>query len=145
MMSNLGGYQIMTKAAKLVGGPENLCALVLASGYIGGSYIKKGVHKLFSINTEKDAADNNESNHMKSIYTVLNECTNQDGLSLKAGDEIRVLYSDNDIGLIEVIGDNNSPYIVSTDVLTSAIDMAIDNDKSTEELTKKIDSVNEKE
>ena len=47
-------------------------------------------------------------------------------LHFKVGDQFKVLDVDGDAGLIEIIGDNNSPYFVSLKFLSSISDYKID-------------------
>ena len=63
-------------------------------------------------NTEKAAV----------IYTVCVEGTSNEGLHFKVGEKFKVLDDDGDAGLVESIGDNNSPYFVSLKYLSSISD-----------------------
>ena len=56
------------------------------------------------------------------IYTVNAEGTSNEGLRFKVGDKFKVLDVVGDAGLIEIIRDNNSPYFVSLQFLSSISD-----------------------
>lgn len=51
-MSNLGNYITITKACKMVGGPEMFVGLVFATGFIGGFVVKVGIEKVKAIKEE---------------------------------------------------------------------------------------------
>ena len=116
-MSNLGAYQWITSASKKVGGPVNLLLLVGAAGAVIGKLgeigVKKGVEAIKSHLTSKKKADNSTER----IYSVTADGKNNEGVSFVVGDHYRRLVRDNDSVLIEKIGDNNNPYVVSADFL----------------------------
>lgn len=112
-MSNLGAYQWMTSAAKMVGGPINLLILTGATGavaYKTGELIvkwciKKHKTTCFIIEDKKE------------FYNVTSTGRSNEGVKFDVGDRIFVLEEDGDSVLIEKIGDTNSPYFVSTKFL----------------------------
>ena len=113
-MSNLGWYQVMTTAAKKVGGPKNLFFLTLGAGgaiYKCGEVIIKKAYR-----TVKGLTDKSETSQ---IYNVVADGKDGKNLVFKAGDTYRVLESDGESVLIEKIGDTNNPYFVSADFLRS--------------------------
>lgn len=124
-MGNLGWYQILTTMAKKVGGPKTLIGLLVGGGAIlgggavvGGSAIKKKVSSELEKKKKIEQA--------AVVYTVKAEGTSNEGLHFKVGDQFKVLDVDGDAGLIEIIGDNNSPYFVSLKFLSSISDYKID-------------------
>ena len=117
-MGNLGAYQAITTASKAVGGPERLVALIATGGYLAGRGIEAGCKKVVPIVKRKLGL---EHDHASGTYSVITEVTDEQGLTLHVDDEIRVLESDEDAILIEVIDDDKSPYFVSLDTLKSAI------------------------
>lgn len=120
-MSNLGGYQTLTTLAKKVGGPGKLVALIAGGGVLlggiavkgGGFVIKKG-KKAIAKHKEKNGTslENNQT-----TYTVQQDGESNEGLEFKVGDKFKVLDSDGDAILIELIGNKNNPYFVSKDLL----------------------------
>lgn len=113
-MSNLGWYQILTTAAKKVGGPKNLIGILLGTGAIlGGGAVK--------IKNEVDKKINEKQKAAKAakVYIVEKEGYSNEGLHFKKGDTFKLLEADGDVGLIEIIGDNKSPYYVSLKFLST--------------------------
>lgn len=114
-MGNLGIYQQMTTIAKKVGGPKNLIALTLATGYAGGKMLEvvcKKVAKTARKNKKKTISENK-------IYMIRKESISNEGLKFNVGDHIRVCEIDDDVVLIEKIGDQNNPYYISAELLYS--------------------------
>lgn len=120
-MSNLGWYQVMTTIAKKVGGPKQLFALVVTASFTFGGTVTAGVIAIKEkISTQVDKKKNAATAEKK--YTVKVESQSKEGLLFKAGDTFRILETDGDAGLIEIIGDENNPYFVSLGFLQSISD-----------------------
>ena len=84
-MSNLGWYQVMTTAAKKVGGPKNLFLLTLGAGgaiYKCGEVIVKKAYR-----TVKSLTDKAE---MSQVYKVIADGKDGKNLMLNVGDTYRV-------------------------------------------------------
>lgn len=121
-MGNLGLYQVMTSVAKKVGGPLVLLAGTAVSGWAIGRSSEaggKGIAKRVKAARQKKAAKARES---IATFTVVAEADCGGGLSLRAGDEFRVLSRDGDAVLIEVLNDADNPYFVSAEILMSVSD-----------------------
>lgn len=121
-MSNLGGYQWLTTAAKKVGGSKNLVLMIAGAGavvYKGGEVAVKRTVK--AIKQRKNKEQLSETVNTK-MYTVTAEGMSNEGLEFKIGDQFRVLELDKDAILIEKIGDNNNPYFVSAELLKNISD-----------------------
>ena len=123
-MSNLGWYQIITSASKKVGGPKNLIGLLIGGGallgggtVLGGSVIKKKI--------SSDLEKKKQSEDTAIIYNIKKNHNSTKGVVFKKGDKFRILEVDGDVGLIEIIGDNNSPYYFSLKLLASISDYNI--------------------
>jgi hypothetical protein len=111
-MSNLGWYQILTTAAKKVGGPLKLVGIIFGGGAlagggltIGGIKIKDGISEQLEKKRKEEAA--------AVIYEIQKAASSKEGLSFEEGTQFKVLEKDGDAGLIEIIGDENNPYFVS--------------------------------
>ena len=119
-MSNLGWYQVMTTAAKKVGGPRNLFLLTLGAGGVvykcGEMAVKKAYHTL------KGLTDRTDRVEMSQVYKVVVSGEDGKNLVLNVDDTYRILESDGESVLIEKIGDTNNPYFVSADFLRSVYD-----------------------
>lgn len=116
-MSNLGLYQTMTTLSKKVGGPAKFVLIVLGVGYGIGRTTEAGIKK--AVKVIKAHLNNN---HSIVIYHVFTSGESTDGLIFSAGDTFQVLGRDDDAVLIEKIGDENSPYFVSSKLLQSISD-----------------------
>lgn len=116
LMSNLGSYLWITKAAKKVGGPINLVLLIGASGaalYKGSELIVKKCIKT----VQKNKKQKPSTTRSEILYKVILARKSNEGLDFAVGDQFRVLESDGDAVLIEKIGDTNNPYFVSAKLL----------------------------
>ena len=120
-MSNLGWYQIMTTMAKKVGGPKKLFAVVLGGGALLGGGAVIGVNKLKTI-VSSELEKRRQKEEFATVYTVRKEGRSNEGLLFLVGDTFKVLEIDGDVGLIEKLGDDNSPYYVSREFLSSISD-----------------------
>ena len=112
-MSNLGAYQVMTTLAKKVGGPKCLGGIVLAIGAaigIGGKTIyDKQVGK-------------NKDKLLDITYVIKEDAMSNERLQLNKGDRFRVLAEAKDAILIELIGNDDNPHVVSCELLEEISD-----------------------
>lgn len=116
-MSNLGGYQVLTKLAKKVGGPLNLAFLIAGGGYLMLRPVEAVSKKAFTAVKLKLNKNKKSLKGIETFYEVMSNGKDDSGLEFNAGDKFRVLESDKDAVLIEKLGDTNSPYYVSSDFL----------------------------
>ena len=117
-MSNLGWYQWITTCSKKVGGPKKFVTMIFVFGAGTGAAFIKGC-EFFGKKVTKKIHSTKE---VEVIYNVTGNAKNDKGLELNIGDTYRVLASDGESILIEIIGDLNSPYFVSADFLRSISD-----------------------
>ena len=121
-MSNLGGYQDAVRLIKALGGPKRAAVVGLAvvgtTGYgvlrmaeAGG---KRGIGALKSAIKKRNAPCELEDR----VFTVRTDGTDDQGLEFKLGAEYKVL----DAVLIELVGDDDNPHIVSVAFLTTISD-----------------------
>lgn len=117
-MGNLGAYQTMTTLAKKCKGPLGLAGVVAVSGYLvlrtGEAGIKKGVKVIKKLSSKNKA--------VISEYSIKKNGVSNEGLELKKGDLIRVLEKAEDAVLIELVGDEDSPYFVDAKFLKEISD-----------------------
>lgn len=111
-MGNLGGYQLMTTAAKKVGGPKVLALLTAGAGYVIVRLGEGGLKKGISVLRARGAPCATKGQ----VFRAFADGEEGD-LSLRVGDEYRVLECDGDAILIEVLDDPNNPYFVSSRLL----------------------------
>ena len=123
-MGNLGGYQLLTTAAKFVGGPEILVGLLFGAGAVAGGLAVAGGGAIKK-NASKAAEEKRRKEESAVVHTVHTEGESNEGLLFEVGDKFRVLNSDGDAGLIEKIGDENNPYFVSLRFLEKISDYAL--------------------
>lgn len=120
-MGNLGWYQIMTTAAKKVGGPKNLFLIVVGGGATVGSLATLGVNKIKE-KISNQLAEKQKIAKASVVYTVLCDGKSNEGLAFIKGDQFRVLDLDGDAALIEIIGNAHNPYFVSSKYLSTISD-----------------------
>ena len=109
-MNNLRGYKTITVISKKVGGPENLCILLIGAGILVGNLDR--VIKYFTKNSKKI-----NTNTELPVFSVHSEFLDKHGAHLQIDDQFRVLVEDQNSILIEIINDSNNPYFVEKDVL----------------------------
>ena len=125
-MSNLGGYQDAVRLIKALGGPKRAAVVGLAvvgtTGYVvlrmaeaGG---KRGIGALKSAIKKRNAPCELEDR----VFTVRTDGTDDQGLEFKLGAEYKVLECIDDAVLIELVGDDDNPHIVSVAFLTTISD-----------------------
>lgn len=121
-MSNLGYYQWITTTAKKVGGPLHLLGLVAIGGYF---VIRAGEAGTKKIIKWVKACNNNKSGEMGTaypVYNVVTDATIGDNVAVKAGDKIRVWAIDDDVAMVEILGNKNNPYFIDLNSLISITD-----------------------
>lgn len=120
-VGNLGKYQAMTTIAKKVGGPVVLWGITFVSGYVvlrpAEAGMKAGVKKAI-----REMKKRNSPCATKGQIFRATSVGAESGLKVQVGDEYRVLECDGDAILIEVLGDPDSPYFVSSQFLRSVSD-----------------------
>ena len=120
-MSNLGLYQLMVVAAKRVGGPKVLFGLIA----LGGALVTEAVD--FGVRRIKKAVNKKQKEKAANIVHIINQDgVSDEGLSFKAGDKFKVLSKIEDVGLlIEKLGDEDNPYFVPIEFISSISDYAM--------------------
>lgn len=116
-MGNLGAYQLMTTAAKKVGGPIVLAVGTALGGWVVLRAAEAGGKKVFRVVRAKSDGRSQSSAAGTRVFEVLADGDAGGGLSLKTGDKFRVLQRDGDSILVEVLKDENNPYFVSGELL----------------------------
>lgn len=115
-MGNLGGYQVITKLAKKVGGPKNFMILTMGGGYLLFRVVEIGGKRCVKI-VKKHLNKNEVEYETNAIYEVTSDGKNEEGLEFSVGDKYRIIGSDGEAIIIEKMGDINNPYFVSVDLL----------------------------
>ena len=131
MNKNLGFYQVAVVAINKVGGPKKFIGLI--SGVVvliygvgaatGPKLIKffQRVVKVFKGKTDEQILDQAEE------CQVIQEGTTEKGVYFHVGEQIKVIYKEKDMALIYRMNDKDSPYLVSTNFLTSITNLSSDN------------------
>lgn len=116
-MNNLGLYQWFTTTAKKVGGPGKLIGMFIGGGMLAGSAIGSVItNKWRNLKAKRQ---------LKALatYSVTKEAEiGKIKLTLKLGDKITILASDDDSILIIKNDDSNNPYFVSSEFLKECSD-----------------------
>jgi hypothetical protein len=117
-------YQLITTIAKKVGGPRVLLLVVAAGGAVvlkaGEVIVAKGMSMKRTFDARAEEAAKSR------VYRVAENADAGGGLTLRAGDEFRVLARDDDTLLIEVVGSQENPWYVSAAQLVSISDLTLD-------------------
>ena len=116
-MSNLGGYQKIVEVVKTLGGPKKAAAIVgsavAVAGYGALRGVEAGVKKGIAASRAALEERNTPCPTKGQLFKVSSDGKEGSGLTLKAGDEYRVLDCDKDAILIEVLGASHNPHVVS--------------------------------
>lgn len=126
-MGNLGAYQRMTTIAKTFGGPHELLAVTLVSGYAVLRSVEAGVSKVVRAMKKRRAPCATKGR----VFRATSDADDS-GVKIRVGDEYRVLECDGDAILIEVLGDPGSPYFVASKFLRSVSDFPRDDAEGSE-------------
>lgn len=122
-MAKWADYQLITTIAKKVGGPRVLLLVVAAGGALtlkaGEAIVAKGMSlkRTFDVRAQEAAKSR--------VYRVAENADAGGGLTLRAGDEFRVLARDDDAILIEVVGSEENPWYVQAALLVSISDLIL--------------------
>jgi len=131
MSKNLGFYQVAVVAINKVGGPKKFIGLI--SGVLvllyglgaatGPKLIEffQRVVKAFKGKTDEQILDQAEE------CQVIQEGATEKGVYFHVGEQIKVIYKEKDMALIYRMNDKDSPYLVSTNFLTSITNLSSDN------------------
>ena len=120
-MSNLGAYQWITTTSKKLGGPVNLLLLTALAGagvYKGSEMLVKECVKAIKAHKEHKIAIGDKGK----LYDVNKPGKSNEDLDFAVGDQFYVLAVDDDVVLIEKVGDVNNPYFVPADLLMKISD-----------------------
>lgn len=112
-MSNLGGYQTIVTLMKRLGGPKKFTIISVSTIATLTLAARKLVADLF----EKLKSYNKKDLTELPIYEFTVTDLESSEVQITAGMKFRVLVSDSDMILIEIIDDPNSPYCVSPEWL----------------------------
>lgn len=110
-------YQWLTTKAKKVGGPKNLVGIIAGVGALAGIASYKGGEFVVKKIKNKTKKEQTQEKTEITIYSVTEEGISNEGLELHIGDKFRVLETDKDAVLVEIIGNDNNPYFVSAELL----------------------------
>ncbi|MGW4372366.1 hypothetical protein ACWEJ7_01705 [Streptomyces albidoflavus] len=107
----------MTTAAKQVGGPKALLVGVGVLGYLAVRGLEAGAT---AVHRKRWRAFKNESESTSDdVFVVTADGDDGNGLTVLAGNEVRVLKDVGEAVLVEIIGGQNNPYMVSPTFLAS--------------------------
>lgn len=125
-MGNLGQYQLLTTVAKKVGGPVALLVITGISGWFVGRVTEAGGKEVVKVAKSKRTKRSAPIAASDQIFTVHTDGDATSELMLDVDNEFRVLERDKDAVLIEVLGNADNPYFVSSEILASLSDFPAD-------------------
>lgn len=143
-MSNLGGYQTVTTAIKAMGGPGKAVGMVGAVAVSGmGIMYRVGVNrrakrpdgktietKIF--NSVRRKLRRGTAEVPAEMYTATANCNYGGGLTLHAGDTFTAGSVIDEMIYIEVIGNEDNPYLVSAQMLAQNSSFSLNDEKEPE-------------
>lgn len=100
-----------------VGGPVALGLITAGVGYVTGRIGEAGVKKVYRKVKGKIHSKTNPSEYPQMILEVMSYGKDSKGVIFNVGDSFRILESDGDAILIEIIGNTDNPHFVSCDFL----------------------------
>jgi hypothetical protein len=112
-MSNLGGYRNATMVMKALGGPKAAVAIIGSGLLILGGGLYAGVEVLVKTVGPKLRKRAVPCPHRGQFFIVAADGDSGDGLSLRAGENYRLIECDGDAVIVEVIGRDDNPHAVS--------------------------------
>lgn len=116
-MSNLGAYQKTVVWMKRCGGPH-----VAIPSFIATSYgVLRSIEAIIT-SAIKHLKKEKPSTLSEKFITVTSSGKDSSNLSFSVGDSYKILFSDDEVALIEKVGDKGNPYVVSPDFLRSISD-----------------------
>lgn len=121
-MSNLGGYQKIIEVVKAFGGPKRATAIVGSAVAVVGYGALRGVEAGAKKGVAASRAALKKRKTPCPVKGQLFEVTSDgesDRLTLHVGDEFRVLGSDQDAIIVELLGARENPHVVSIAFLAS--------------------------
>ncbi len=136
MNNNLGDYKWIVIEAKKVGGPKVLCAQLRAQGRVEGLVLGLGIAAIIGVllyknyykKPEKYDRELNQNILANAPeYQVVCNAEDESGTVFHRGEQIKVIYKEKNMALIYRMNDKDSPYLVSTNFLTSITNLSSDN------------------
>lgn len=121
-VGNLGNYQVMTTLAKRVGGPVLLGLVTLGTGYFVGKTAEVGGKRGFSALMNAIRKRSAPCPVKNEVFVVRTDGTDDQGLEFRTGAEYRVLECSDDAILVELVGSDDNPHVVSDAFLATISD-----------------------
>ena len=134
-LSNLGDYQTIVVLIKRLGGPaaaKKYLAAGAAGLVVAGGYAHKGIQTAGPmVRNWLDSLKRPDELSVAS-YVVRSAGTDEQGLELVADDVFHILERDNDAVLIEIVGRDDNPWVVSAKFLEQVSDFPSSEDPTGE-------------
>ncbi len=125
-MGNLGGYQTITTLVKALGGPGKATVVgvvVVGTAGYGAIRLAEAGGKRLVVASKRALTDRRaRSQLIGKSFTVSAQGTDDRGLEFKAGSRYIVLEHDDDAVLVELVGDQDNPHVVSASFLALVSD-----------------------
>ncbi len=122
MSGNLGWYQTIVTLSKKVGGPKQLIALLVSGGAALGIAIENLIKQLVKLAKDHSGNQEQTSDASNDEYVAVESYSDEHGLVLAPGDTIQVISAiDDEALLVTKVGDENSPYVLSQELLERVV------------------------
>lgn len=122
-MSNLGLYQTVVTVMKRLGGPKVAIPLVLGGVGAIGYGVRTVQDRIVGSRVGDTGGQTVAGTYMVKVPGE------SGGETFRPGDELRVMESDGEAVLVERLGDEESPYVVPSDMLHSSSEQEPGNQK----------------
>lgn len=118
-MGNLGAYQDVVKIMKSLGGPGKAAALVLGGTFIAGVVARDRVPVIIQKIRARRRPSEGTCEVVGATFDVVSESAKHVAVGLDPGSSYRILECMGDALLIEVLGKEDNPHVVSSRELES--------------------------
>ncbi len=117
-MGNLGGYQTLTTVVKALGGPTKAVAVIGGGLLLAGGALYAGGQQAVKAVVSRVRKRAKPCPQRGQVFAVSSDFELTGGLIVRAGDEIRVIECAGDAVIVEVIGRDDNPHVVSGEFLS---------------------------
>ncbi len=117
-LDNLGGYGWLPRLAKRAGGPGRLVAGIFVAGIVATKTCQATAPCVKDWWTSRQQGRDVPG----APHVVTTTAMDDQGLALSTGDEFRVMTRDGDAVMIEVVGRDDNPWMVSAEFLARVSD-----------------------
>lgn len=118
-MGNLGGYETIVKAVKALGGPRAAVTIVGGGLVAGGALLYAGTEAFVKNVVPMAKKRIHPTLTSGLLFDVTTDGEADNGLTLHRGEQFRVIESDGDAVIIEILGRDDNPHVAPVVFLES--------------------------